>query len=640
MKYIFIIFLFTSTILFGQGNGASCSDLESFEALYQKYKRVNPDTLVQLLQLMPKVVQCQKSDLLYRRSRLLLDIDTLSKSQKRAEFSSLSKELAANNFEEEALMLNFRQLSLYKSPSERTLQDSLYNWILENSSQDSVQQTILCYATFNYANYLNKQYLYSLTSQLYNKSLNIAKDLGATKMICLNNMQLGYISRQIQDIPKAIDYAKEAINHMDESVSSTNRFICNTNLSHWYYDLQEIDSSMLYLERAMKIKPNHVNIDIGKSRIFMAKNQLDSAMIYLEKSIEKNTKKSELDNLYGKKGLIYEKQKNKNKARYFFGLALANLDSTEADYNNYRKYAEGYLRNDPQLTAENDSALTTLVTYFNKVVETNTENQVTKAQIEYETLKKESQLRDLTQIHKTTEAELKARNIMIIASGVALALLSLLLRQQWNQRRLLNLKNERILLLSQEISHRTKNQIALIANIITNQKQLVGVLTPKELIQDLDSKVRALAEVNRNFESDEEQAKVDLKVICESILENNIYSLTDDKIELRIIGDAMPIDASKASQIALVINELSTNSMKYAFTHIASPIIEIHLSTINGQHQINYFDNGRPTDISTLKQGKGSELIKGIIHYLDGSIESSFSELGFKMTINIPTNEK
>lgn len=630
--------MFTSTILFGQGNGTSCSDLETFEALYQKYKRANPDTLVQVLKLMPKVVDCPKSDLLYRRSRLLLDIDTLSKSEKRAEFSSLSKELAANNYYEETLMLNFRQLSLYKSPSERTLQDSLYNWILENSSQDSIQQTILCYATFNYANYLNKQYLYSLTSQLYNKSLNIAKDLGATEMICLNNMQLGYISRQIQDIPKAIDYAKEAINHLDESVSSTNSFICYTNLSHWYYDLEEIDSSMLYLKKAMKINPNHVKIDMGKSRIFMAKNELDSAMIYLDKSIVKNTKKSELDNLYGKKGWLYQKLRNKSKARYYYGLALANLDSAVGDYNNYRKYAEGYLRNDPQMTVENDSALTTLVTYFNKVVETNTENQVTKAQIEYETLKKESQLRNLTQIHKTTVAELKARNILIIASGVALALISLLLSQQWNQRRLLNLKNERILLLTQEISHRTKNQIALIANIITNQKQLVDILSPKELIEDIDCKVRALAEVNRTLESDDENSKVSIQPIFKSILENNVYSLSKDKISVIVEGNEIKMDASKASQLALVINELSTNSIKYAFHQTSNPRIEIDITKDSSQFNLRYSDNGNPLDKTYTKKGKGKELVNGIIHHLDGSISDSFSDTGYIANISIPNH--
>ena len=100
------------------------------------------------------------------------------------------------------------------------------------------------------------------------------------------------------------------------------------------------------------------------------------------------------------------------------------------------------------------------------------------------------------------------------------------------------------------------------------------------------------------------------------------------------------MDAYKASQLALVINELSTNSIKYAFHRENRLAIEIHLSEHNDQYQIQYRDNGKPPDISIVKQGKGSELIKGIIHYLNGSVESSFSELGFKMTINIPTNEK
>jgi len=274
----------------------------------------------------------------------------------------------------------------------------------------------------------------------------------------------------------------------------------------------------------------------------------------------------------------------------------------------------------------------------NKALEINEKYQTEKVNSENQFLKEESQLKE-----KNLKLQRNGLIALIIGALGILLLLLRLIRQNTKITAInndLDIKNTQIKLFSRETIHRTKNQIALIANLITNQKQLIGKLSAEELMEDIDGKVRALAEVNRSLDNNEEESSVEISPIFQSILENNTYSLSKKEIVCHIEGEGIKVDGNKVSNLALVINELNTNSIKYAFAEVDDPTISINAAYQEDDLMIVYKDNGKTVDNQVSKKGKGSELIEGIVQYMGGSITNTITNQGYTSTIKLPRHEK
>ena len=233
-------------------------------------------------------------------------------------------------------------------------------------------------------------------------------------------------------------------------------------------------------------------------------------------------------------------------------------------------------------------------------------------------------------------AKIRTNRYIIGGSTLLIMLLGILFLQQRKQRHIVDEKNKNIVLFNKELAHRTKNQIALIANLISNQKKLVSVLSPKELIEDLNNKVQALAEVNKSLNTNEDNLEIELEDIFKAILENNIYSLSSKEINVNVDSVGQQIEGSKATQLALIVNELSTNSIKYAINEVENPEIKVMIRKDNSSLYIDYSDNGTTSKNSISYVGQGTELIRGITHYLSGEINTSFNENGYLASLKIP----
>ena len=86
----------------------------------------------------------------------------------------------------------------------------------------------------------------------------------------------------------------------------------------------------------------------------------------------------------------------------------------------------------------------------------------------------------------------------------------------------------------------------------------------------------------------------------------------------------------------MIINELATNSMKYAFTDVESPKIRLTCRESNGRIVISYSDNGCTSKpIEDVKRGLGMLIIEGLSAQLDGSSDMKMDR-GFHFTLDFP----
>jgi PAS domain S-box-containing protein len=205
--------------------------------------------------------------------------------------------------------------------------------------------------------------------------------------------------------------------------------------------------------------------------------------------------------------------------------------------------------------------------------------------------------------------------------------------------------------LHQEIHHRVKNNLAGIISLINLQ---IGSLTNPLLISqfnDLETRIRSMALVHESLSVTKDHARINIASYTENLTRHlfQIYGKATN-IRCRIeMGDVMmPIET--AIPCGLVMNEIVTNSLKYAFPKTFSCreirgepcTITITLHREGNDYLLRVADNGigMPEGIDVTMSGSlGLYLIRFIVqHQLRGSREISTMN-GTRYTIRFPEPE-
>jgi len=123
-------------------------------------------------------------------------------------------------------------------------------------------------------------------------------------------------------------------------------------------------------------------------------------------------------------------------------------------------------------------------------------------------------------------------------------------------------------------------------------------------------------------------ADFNLKEYLDSLASDLIQSYSlEKKVELQITSNVTKVGSKTIVPLAIIFNELISNSLKHAFNQQNEPRITVDFSAQDtSQFKLKYNDNGswKENNQSTF----GSELITTMTEQLDGNIDLSHSEKG------------
>ncbi len=149
-------------------------------------------------------------------------------------------------------------------------------------------------------------------------------------------------------------------------------------------------------------------------------------------------------------------------------------------------------------------------------------------------------------------------------------------------------------ILLKEIHHRVKNNFQVIASLLSLQSFQVKDKADLKLFQDSRNRVYMMAAVHEKLYQTENFSLINVKEFLDEVVtmvykSSNIRSHVNLKMELSDtvlnIDDSIPL--------ALIVNELITNSIKYAFPENRKGIIKIQFKSLDqGTFQLIYQDNG------------------------------------------------
>ncbi len=177
-----------------------------------------------------------------------------------------------------------------------------------------------------------------------------------------------------------------------------------------------------------------------------------------------------------------------------------------------------------------------------------------------------------------------------------------------------------------EIHHRVKNNLQIIMSLLNLQAGQTGDLAALGVLQESQNRVRSMSLVHETLYQSENLASIDMRDYLDSLVKYlfRSYGMDSSRIRIRIEIDDLSLDLHQAMPFGLIINELISNSLKYAFPGNRSGEISIQQRSMREHfHTFVIADDGiglpEPLNLKALRT-LGLQLVHDLTQQLSGTL--------------------
>jgi|GEM_PF-5620528 len=215
-----------------------------------------------------------------------------------------------------------------------------------------------------------------------------------------------------------------------------------------------------------------------------------------------------------------------------------------------------------------------------------------------------------------------ALGLAVLAAAV-LFLLRSRAQKRYN-RRLNELLNDKDVLL-REIHHRVKNNLQMMSSLLSLQAGHAGGQDIKTLLDQSQSRIRAMSLLHEKLYETDQLHAISLQDYTAELLAqlSQAYSRRPACVVIEQQVAALRLDIDQLIPYGLIVNEVVTNSYKYAFPGDRMGSIRIKVEAEAELITLTIADNG--AGVSEGKEGLGMKLIRGLARQLRGEISWSSS---------------
>ncbi|HBN08722.1 MAG TPA: hypothetical protein DD435_08765 [Cyanobacteria bacterium UBA8530] len=198
-----------------------------------------------------------------------------------------------------------------------------------------------------------------------------------------------------------------------------------------------------------------------------------------------------------------------------------------------------------------------------------------------------------------------------------------------------------------EVHHRVKNNLQTIAGLLRLQQRRSKNQEVKSILSESIDRIASIAMVHE-YLSHENVGVVDIKELAYNLLSASLQSmvLPDKKIDAKVIcpANSVTLPSAQATSVALIVNELLSNTFKHAFKERKTGKVELELVASEAGVSLSIKDNGIGLPPSFTPEAHGN-LGWQIIHTLvrddlRGKLDIKSSNKGTTVTITIPARER
>jgi len=191
--------------------------------------------------------------------------------------------------------------------------------------------------------------------------------------------------------------------------------------------------------------------------------------------------------------------------------------------------------------------------------------------------------------------------------------------------------------LLKEIHHRVKNNLQIISSLLRLQTRYVRDENVGIIFRECHDRIMAMASVHSLLYKSQNFSEIEFgEYVRETVVELfRSFKTSTAAISLVIKVENIMLTIDTAIPCGLIINELVTNALKYAFPGVPKGEIAIEMNRTENELRLIVEDNGIgfPKDVDFRNTGTfGLKLVHMLVKQLDGSIEQ-FSDKGTRYLI-------
>jgi two-component sensor histidine kinase len=175
-------------------------------------------------------------------------------------------------------------------------------------------------------------------------------------------------------------------------------------------------------------------------------------------------------------------------------------------------------------------------------------------------------------------------------------------------------------LMLEELAHRTKNDLQTLNSLLRLQARSIEEGNAKSALMAAADRTNVVARMHDRLRRRNRAPVIDLARFLEDICDD----IRKAHFEMRPIGlrtylTPVIVDARRAASVGLILNELVTNALKYAFPDDRAGTITVRLGCNESMIELSVSDNGVGIDSSAPRgTGVGQRLVRALTQQLDG----------------------
>jgi len=526
--------------------------------------------------------------------------------------------------------------------------------IKKSTNLNSKEKMLLKY----YSNSLNNigviydgQGKLQLALEYYYKSLNLREFIKDSFGLAESYNNIGDIYATQNDLKKAIEFTEKSI-VVSKLIGSEYHGLFLINLGILYSSQGDKEKEMFYYKESLEAyKKLNNTVGVANSlsligEVYESQGELTKSLTYLLESLivlEENDYQfgiirtlTDVSRVYLKKGAI---AKATNYGERAIKLAIQ--------------------KGDPQVISITSKVLSTIYQKGNNwkkafemetlhfemrdsIQNTEIETSLIKQASEYELDKKQQRIALLSIKNEVQELKLNRNKILIalfsVGFGLALILVVVVFKGYKKNKvinKMISKKSEERKIMLQEIHHRVKNNLQVVNSLLRMQSKKSSDKEVIDAFKQTQSRVLSMAKLHEKMYQSGDLKRLNAKEHITMLVEEIVKNYTIEKeIVLNLDIAELFIDAQTMMPLSLIINEIITNSLKYAFEGREKGTITVKLSpSMDITNQLYLADDGIGYKKEESSTGLGSKLIQSFTRQLNGNIEKiSDNGTAFKLT--------
>lgn len=462
-------------------------------------------------------------------------------------------------------------------------------------------------------------YVYRATNNLDSafyyciKAMTIYENLQDGHELAINYLDLGTLYLDYNNSAKSKYYFDKALDLFESKSDTTFLGMAYNSLGLYYFEQNENLRAIANFEKALQsnltngqlysVTQNYSNI----AACYVNLKQYAKAKTYYNRSLQyynENGFQYEKAIVLNAIGKLFQSAGQKDSAIFYLYSGI-NVAKETGDLD-LQSRAYGTLSEIYQNSGEYEKSLETsrISSALNdSIINTEKVEQIAEMQTLYETDKKDREIRLLNNENELKSLESKSRQVKLNFALYFLVIIGSFLGLVYFQKQKLakaKAKSDTLVvekeLLIKEIHHRVKNNLEVISSLLELQSFGINDAVAKAAVIEGRSRVQSISLIHHKLYATDELASIEFKQFSEELFEqiSKVFTKPGFDVQLNIRTIPLLLSADIAVPIGLILNELITNSFKYAIQEGKLAIITISLQTTETpeMYKLIYSDNG------------------------------------------------